>query len=142
MFIPLPLFWALFDQQGSRWTLQAREMDGTLWSGFVLKPDQMQVINPVLIVGMIPVFEYAIYPFLRKMGILTKPLQRMVFGGLLAALSFVLTALVELAVESSGKGQVSMLWQIPQYAIITCGEVMFSITGLEFSYSQVRIRSV
>lgn len=28
LFIPLPLFWALFDQQGSRWTLQAIRMDG------------------------------------------------------------------------------------------------------------------
>lgn len=29
-----------------------------------------------------------------------------------------------------------MLWLIPQYVVITAGEVMFSITGLEFSYSQ------
>lgn len=27
--------------------------------------------------------------------------------------------------------------QIPQYFFITAGEVMFSVTGLEFSYSQV-----
>ena len=26
MFIPAPLFWALFDQQASRWTMQAEEM--------------------------------------------------------------------------------------------------------------------
>lgn len=30
MFLPLPLFWALSDQQGSRWTLQAEHMDGDL----------------------------------------------------------------------------------------------------------------
>lgn len=32
-----------------------------------------------------------------------------------------------------------MALQIPQYFFITAGEVMFSVTGLEFSYSQVRL---
>uniref|UniRef100_A0A915CW32 Uncharacterized protein n=1 Tax=Ditylenchus dipsaci TaxID=166011 RepID=A0A915CW32_9BILA len=31
---------------------------------------------------------------------------------------------------------ISILWQIPQIAIITAAEILFSITGYEFSYSQ------
>ena len=34
--------------------------------------------------------------------------------------------------------QVSILLQAPQYILITAGEVMFSVTGLHFAYSQVR----
>ena len=32
---------------------------------------------------------------------------------------------------------IHILWQFPQYFVITASEVMFSVTGLEFSYSQV-----
>ena len=31
---------------------------------------------------------------------------------------------------------IHILWQFPQYFVITASEVMFSVTGLEFSYSQ------
>lgn len=31
---------------------------------------------------------------------------------------------------------IHMLWQLPQYIVITAGEVMFSVTGLEFSFTQ------
>lgn len=31
---------------------------------------------------------------------------------------------------------VHILWQVPQFFVITVGEVLFSVTGLEFSYSQ------
>lgn len=38
--------------------------------------------------------------------------------------------------EDISPNTVSMALQIPQYFLLTCGEVVFSITGLEFSYSQ------
>ena len=35
------------------------------------------------------------------------------------------------------ENSIHMLWLLPQYFVITTGEIMLSITGLEFSYSQV-----
>ena len=63
--------------QGSRWTLQAIDMNGEV-GGFHIQPDQMQAINPVLIILFIPMFEGFLYPLLSKCNLLTKPLQRMV----------------------------------------------------------------
>lgn len=40
--------------------------------------------------------------------------------------------------EDIKPNSVHMALQIPQYFFITAGEVMFSVTGLEFSYSQVK----
>ncbi|XP_053658366.1 peptide transporter family 1-like [Anopheles marshallii] len=97
LYIPLPVFWALFDQQGSRWTFQATRMDGEV-AGYTIKPDQMQVINPLLILAFIPVFESVVYPMLAKIGI-RRPLQKLSFGGLLAGAAFVLSGFVEIALD-------------------------------------------
>lgn len=39
-------------------------------------------------------------------------------------------------IEYTPANKMSIAWQLPQYALVTAGEVMFSVTGLEFSYSQ------
>lgn len=99
LFVPLPLFWALFDQQGSRWTFQATRMDGNI--GFTqIKPDQMQVINPLLILIFIPIFDCGIYPLLSKIGI-RRPLQKLTIGGILAGIAFMVSGFVELELEKT-----------------------------------------
>lgn len=42
--------------QGSRWTFQADRMEQDIF-GWTLKADQMQVLNPLLILLFIPLFE-------------------------------------------------------------------------------------
>lgn len=86
LYLPLPFFWALFDQQGSRWTFQATRMDGDI-GFYTIKPDQMQVVNPLLILIFIPLYEIAFYPLLNLIGI-RRPLQKLTGGKMRIKLFF------------------------------------------------------
>lgn len=100
----MPIFWSLYDQQGSTFVLQAQHTNGDIgilnWT-YTLRPDQFQVINPLLVIIMIPLFDYVIYPIFKKFNFCTKPLQRMGLGGMLAALAFLCAGLYEMRIESS-----------------------------------------
>ncbi|XP_030766233.1 solute carrier family 15 member 2-like isoform X2 [Sitophilus oryzae] len=99
LFVPLPIFWSLFDQQGSRWTFQASHMDASVL-GIQIVPDQMQVINPAMVLVLIPVFDKGFYPYCEKKNILKNPLHRMALGGMAAGLSFI-SGILELVLETT-----------------------------------------
>ncbi|XP_054636226.1 solute carrier family 15 member 2-like isoform X1 [Dunckerocampus dactyliophorus] len=96
LFIPLPMFWALFDQQGSRWTLQATKMNMSI-GALSVTPDQMQLLNPLLNVFLVPIFGFVIYPLVDLCGIKTSPLRKMAVGMVFAVLAFGVAALVEVS---------------------------------------------
>uniref|UniRef100_A0A665WME3 Solute carrier family 15 member 2 n=1 Tax=Echeneis naucrates TaxID=173247 RepID=A0A665WME3_ECHNA len=89
LYIPLPMFWALFDQQGSRWTLQATRMN----MAFV-RP----MLNALLILVFVPIFDLIIYPLVRLCRINVTPLRKMAMGMIFAALAFCAATLVEVNV--------------------------------------------
>lgn len=147
---PISFFWALYDQQGSRWTYQGMMMETKLGS-IDIKPEQMGIINAFLILVLIPAFEYGLYPFMAFIGLRMRAVSKMFWGMILAIVSFVIAAFLQFTIEKRGtfvadpsdpaslmcvEGCVHILWQFPQYFIITCAEVMVSCTGLEFAYSQ------
>ncbi|NXF06907.1 S15A1 protein, partial [Smithornis capensis] len=103
LYIPLPMFWALFDQQGSRWTLQATAMDGdfvvlNFFSSYVRL---QQIVNPILIVIMVPVVDSVIYPLIAKCKINFTPLKKMTVGMFLASMAFVAAALVQVQIDKT-----------------------------------------
>uniref|UniRef100_A0A3Q3EU96 Solute carrier family 15 member 1b n=1 Tax=Labrus bergylta TaxID=56723 RepID=A0A3Q3EU96_9LABR len=100
LYIPLPMFWALFDQQGSRWTLQATTMDGD-FGLLTIQPDQMQTVNPILILVLVPIMDSVIYPLISKCKLNFTPLKKMTVGMFLAALAFIAAALVQLQIDVS-----------------------------------------
>lgn len=74
-------------------------MDGAIGS-FTIKPDQVQVINPLLILVFIPLYDVAFYPLLSKVGI-RRPLQKLTLGGILAGVSFIISAILELELQKT-----------------------------------------
>lgn len=111
LFIPLPIFWALFDQQASRWTFQATRMDGKIGS-FILKADQMQVVNPLFIVIFIPIFETCIYPVMAKIKMIDTPLKKLTVGGFMAAVAFVVSGIVELQLQVNTQSTALTFFQV------------------------------
>lgn len=118
----------------SRWPTQARKMNGNL-GYFTILPDQIQALNPLSLAVLIPLFNYCLYPILSRIG-LKQPLQKLATGGILAALSFLISAIVEWKIEIEPINSVCIFWQVPQYVTMSAAEILFSITGLSFSYEE------
>jgi POT family proton-dependent oligopeptide transporter len=135
----IAMFWALFDQQGSAWVLQAERMDRRF--GIDWDPSQSQWLNPALVLMFIPLFNRVIYPAFDRFWPLT-PLRKISIGLFLTVPAFLLPAWFEARLDAGES--VSIVWQLAAYIIMTAAEVLVSITALEFSYTQAprRMKSV
>jgi len=139
--IPLYLFvfpfFMLFDQTHSAWVDQAKSMNCVFWESetriIEVLPSQLQVVNPVLVLILIPLFTYVIYPFMGQFFTVT-PLRKIGIGLFLTAASFAVISLAQMRIDGGARPHV--MWQVFAYVILTAGEVMVSITALEFSYTQ------
>lgn len=65
IYLFVAVFWALFDQTGSAWVLQAQNMDRILF-GIEVLPAQLQAANPLLVMLLIPLFSYVVYPIIDR----------------------------------------------------------------------------
>lgn len=132
IFAFMAVFWALWDQCGSTWTLQAERMDRVVL-GVEVRSSQVQAVNSILTLTFIPLFAYVVYPLLDRVWRLT-PLRKIGLGLLTIGVSFLVSAWIEARLDAGAP--LSVLWQLPAYVLLTAGEVMASITALEFAYTQ------
>lgn len=151
LYLFVAVFWSLFDQTGSAWVLQARYMNLD-FAGTTLLPSQVQAVNPILILILVPTFSFLVYPAIDKVFKLT-PLRKIGIGFFVAVPSFLIPAYV----ESQIPAELSLIdsfgipfmelplgafdlpnvgWHLLAYVFITAAEVFISITCLEFSYTQ------
>jgi len=132
LFLFFAVFWSLYDQTGSSWVFQAGQMD-CKFLGITWLQSQIQAINPILILAFIPLSTLFVYPFIERFIPLT-PLRKIGTGLFLITLSFALTALVQSWIDAGRTPSIG--WQLLAFVIITAAEIMVSIVGLEFAYTQ------
>jgi POT family proton-dependent oligopeptide transporter len=93
----------------------------------------VQTANPILILIFIPLVNYVIYPLINSVFTLT-PLRKIGIGLFITALSFVVIVWIQGWIDAGLRPHIN--WQFLAYIVLTLGEAMVSITGLEFSYTQ------
>jgi len=138
VFLMVSMFWALFDQHASSWVAQARDMDRRFelfGLSFELMPEQVSSANPLLVMLLVPLMGYVVYPGVAKL--LKREftaLQRMTVGMSITAFAFVIVALAQERLDAGQSVHIGV--QLLAYLVLTTSEVMVSVTGLEFAYTQ------
>ena len=135
LLIPVPfvaMFWALWQQNFSSWVLQAERMDRHLFGREWLSA-QIQTVNPLFILTMLPLFSYVIYPALGRVWRLT-PLRRIGLGLFTTSVAFLIVAWIQTRIDAGATPHIR--WQILAFLVLTAAEIMVSVTHLEFAYTQ------
>lgn len=126
------MFWAIWQQNFSSWVVQAEKMDrhflGREWL-----PAQIQTVNPIFILVMLPLFSYALYPAINRIFPLT-PLRKIGLGLFAGVVAFLIPAWIESRIVAGLHPHIG--WQIIAFVVLTAAEILVSVTHLEFSYTQ------
>ncbi len=149
-FLLFAVLWAVYDMNGAEWVEEARYLDRRMF-GYEVNFESVQTVNSLFIILLVPVSIW----FFRRLsdrGIRVSA-RRRVFWGMIFAVAAVLGAgIIKTGIEAwmdlnpamrnplyaqehpeicSG---ISVWWQVAVYFILTVGEVLFSISGLELGY--------
>lgn len=102
------MFWAIFDQTGSAWVIQAESLDRK-FLGINWLESQIQFVNPIMILTGIPIFTYVVYPFMGRFFRPT-PLRKIGIGFVLTAGAFAMSALIESWISAKSPEVSASLW--------------------------------
>ena len=136
VFLFVLVFWSLFDQTA---TSIIHQGSSPLVNKIIpiinyeILPSQVQALNPILILILVPLFTFVIYPKLSKKGKIP-PLKKVSVGMFVTTVAYLILVLIQFWIEQGST--VSILWQFLSYLILTIAEVLVSITILEFAYTQ------
>lgn len=155
VFALIPFFWALWDQNSTTWVIQGERMTPYIFPQWVMEnpilgsvlrfmvgdrigAEQMQSLNALVVMILIPIFTYILFPMTERLGARVTTLRRIGVGLFITAFSFVMIGWLEQRLDAGEK--ISILSQTWAYTVLTAGEVLVSTTGLEFAFREAPTR--
>ncbi|KAG0038828.1 peptide transporter ptr2 [Podila clonocystis] len=154
VFMVYPMYWALYNNMNDNFVNMGVNMTRPSW----ITPEMLSLVNSLVIVIFIPIFDIIIFPFLRKAGFKLGPIARITIGFVIVSCCFIYVTVLQHFVYQSGPyynftgktpsgGDVELptdtkflindikIWaQLPAYIFIGISEIFASATGLEFAF--------
>ncbi|MGA2061581.1 MAG: hypothetical protein ABSG67_13945, partial [Thermoguttaceae bacterium] len=126
----------VFDYGEGTWQMKAMETVRDYLHvnliGYKLAPDQIQGLNPIFIVLLLPPVTL-LWHLLDRLGLKLRPTDKMLVGFVLTAILMGIMTVAGYRAASVGK--ISVLWEVIPYIFITCAEICISVVGLELAFS-------
>lgn len=152
IFLTFILYWTIYGQGQTSYLLQGSFMKLKLSEHFTMPAASLYLFEITMLLILIPIVDRVIYPTLRHFGINFTPLRKMGVGMLFAMGSVIMAGIMEIErknyISTHGyfeqhpfdtpvnASQMNIFYQVPQYVLMGTGEVLTSIPGLAFAYSQ------
>ncbi|ORX92283.1 PTR2-domain-containing protein, partial [Basidiobolus meristosporus CBS 931.73] len=150
VFLFYPFYWALYYNMSDNFINMGLTMQRP---SFISGPEQLNLVNSLVLVIAIPIFDTAVFPLLRRMGCRLGPITRITIGFTIATLAFVYVTVLQAQVYKTGPyynftdlsglpegeqpvNDISIWWQVIPFIGISISEIFASVTGLEFAFRQ------
>jgi len=133
LFLLVMFFWAIFDQSTSTWIFFAKDYMKLEVFGFEIDPEQVQALNPWLIVILTPWVAY-LWTVLDRRGFKVRATDKMLVGFLVTGLCMAVMAYAGFQAGPGEGEKVTVAWQMVAYLALTVAEILISVTGLELAF--------
>lgn len=133
LFLVITFFWMIFDQYSTTWIRFAKDDFDPHLFGVHVDPDQVQALNPLFIVVLLPFVSIGLWRLLGRMGLHMRPTDKMLVGFFLTAAGMALMATAGFLASPTHK--LSLWWQVVTFLCVTLAELCISPVGLELAFT-------
>ncbi|QDU02422.1 Dipeptide and tripeptide permease A [Gimesia chilikensis] len=132
-FAPTIVFWSLFEQSATTWTLFVRDHVDLSLGSLQLHPDMIQGLNPILVLLLAPFWRWAVVRLSRS-GITMHSESQVLLG---FAFSFLSALAIAIAAAFSARGQlVSFGWMAAAHFFLAAAELGVAAASLEVAFTE------